>query len=242
MRTFGILLAVIVVGIFAYQVAYPTTVYRFRITVNVDTPRGLKTGSSVLEVRHRTYPAWTTLGNNTGASTLIGEAVFVDLGMGSDGRRINVVALLAQGQRAEHVDFQLLPGIAFAPHWRGQFKHIGSAREVSELPVGTRTELQGNLIPTLVSFSNSSDPNTARVVSPSDFESVFGSGTRLQNVEIEIVSPGTWPLTLTGFSGEPVTRGIERSMPFLITHRDKLQRLIDDMPPRFLPHYFLFKR
>ncbi len=44
MKTLGILLALIVVGIVAYKVAYPTTVYRLRITVNVDTPRGLKTG------------------------------------------------------------------------------------------------------------------------------------------------------------------------------------------------------
>lgn len=215
MKIFGILLAIIVVGIVAYKLAYPTTVYRFRITVNVDTPRGLKTGSSVLEVRHRSYPAWTTLGNNTGQSTLTGEAVFVDLGSNSDGRPLNVVALLAQGQRAEHVDFDLLPGMAFASHWKGEFKHFGTPREVSELPVGTRAELQGNLIPTLVSFSNPSDPNTARVVSPSDFESVFGSGTRLENVEIEIVSPGIWPLTLIGFSGEQATQKIEAKLPWI---------------------------
>ncbi|GEC15549.1 hypothetical protein [Nitrobacter winogradskyi] len=215
MKTLGILLALIVVGIIAYKVAYPTTVYRFRITVNVDTPRGLKTGSSVLEVRHRTYPAWTTLGNNTGASTLTGEAVFVDLGSNPDGRPLNVVALLAQGQRAQHVDFDLLPGMTFVSHWKGKYKHFGTPREVSELPVGTRAEVQSNLIPTLVSFSNPSDPNTARVVSPSDFESVFGSGTRLRNVEIEIVSPGTWPLTLIGFSGEPVTRELEKKLTWI---------------------------
>lgn len=211
MKTLGILLALIVVGIVAYKVAYPTTVYRLRITVNVDTPRGLKTGSSVVEVWHRSYPAWTTLGNNTGESRLTGEAVFVDLGSNRDGRPSNVVALLARGQRAEDVDFYLVPGVALAPHW----KHFRTVREVSELPVGTRAELQGNLIPTLVSFSNPSDSNTARVVSPSDFESVFGSGTRLRNLEIEIVSPGIWPLTLIGFSGEPVTQKIEAKLPWI---------------------------
>jgi hypothetical protein len=211
MRTLGILLAVIVVGIVAYKLAYPTTVYRFRITVNVDTPRGLKTGSSVLEVRHRSYPAWTTLGNNTGESRLTGEAVFVDLGSNPDGRRLNVVALLANGPRAEGVDFYLVPGMAFAPHWKGESKRFITSREVSKLPVGTRAELQGNLIPTLVSFSDPSDPNTARVVSASD----FGSGTRLRNVEIEIVSPGNWPLTLIGFSGEPMTRELEKNLTWI---------------------------
>ncbi|GEC17148.1 hypothetical protein [Nitrobacter winogradskyi] len=242
MRTLGILLAIIVVGIVAYKVAYPTTVYRFRITVNVDTPRGLETGSSVLEVRHRTYPAWTTLGNNTGRSALTGEAVFVDLGLGSDGRPLNIIALLAHGQRAEGVDFDLLPGMAFASHWKGEFKRFGTPREVSELPIGTRAELQGNLIPTLVSFSNPNDPNTARVVPPDDFGSIFGPGFILHSVEIEIVSRGAWPLTLLGIGGIQVTRGIERSLPFLVTHRKTLKRLIDDMPPRFQPHYFLFTR
>ena len=242
MKTLGVLLTVIVVGIVAYKLAYPTTVYRFRITVNVDTPRGPKTGSSVLEVRHRTYPAWTTLGNNTGESRLTGEAVFVDLGSNPDGSPLNVVAFLANGPRAEGVDFYLVPGMAFAPHWKGESKHFITYREVSKLPVGTRAELQGNLIPTLVSFSNPSDPNTARVVPPDDFGSIFGPGFNLHSVEIEIVSRGTWPLTIFGASGTQMTRVIERSLPFLVTHREKLKRLIDDMPPRFQPHYFLFTR
>jgi hypothetical protein len=237
-KILGALLIAAFVGIVGYRLAYPALVYRFRITVNVETPQGLKTGLSVLEVRHRSYPAWTTLDNNTGETTLTGEAVFVDLGSNPDGRPLNVVALLARGQRVEDVDFYLVPGVAFAPHG----KHFGTPREVSELPVGTRAELQGNLIPTLVSFSNPSDPNTARVVSPDDFRSVFGPGFSLHSAEIEIVPRGTWPLTFFGIGGTQVIRGIERSLPFLATHREKLERLIDDMPPRFQPHYFLFTR
>lgn len=217
MKWLALIAATIVSSIVLYSVAYPTTTYRFRITLNVDTPQGLKSGSSVMEVRHRTYPAWTTLGNNTGDSKLTGEAVFVDLGPGDDGKPRNVIALLAFGPHAEMVDFYLLPTMAFESHWRQRPKQLRPAQEISKLPIGTRTELRGGRVPTLVSFTDVNNPNSVRVVPVDDFPRTFGANVLLHSAEIETVSSGTWPLTWFGIGGEPITTGIEKRLPWIAT-------------------------
>jgi hypothetical protein len=168
----------------------------------------------VLEVRHRTYPAWTTLGNNTGQSTLTGEAVFVDLGAGHDGRQKNLVALLVFGQRGDH-SLGFVPGIVFAPLWKGKSTARTTAYELSNLPVGTRAKLPGELTPTLITFLNVRDPNTARVVPPDKAEKVLGRDTHFLGAELEIVAPGNLPFNLFGLGGVPVTRGIETHLPWL---------------------------
>jgi hypothetical protein len=216
-RWAAIAVVVVLVGFIAYSVMYPTTSYRFRITLDVDTPQGPRSGSSVMEVRIRRYPAWMTLGNNTGGASLTGEAVFVDLGSGADGRPRNVIALLALGPRGEDPNLNWLPDKVFEPLWAQKFRQPGfrgSSLELPKLPAGTKAELRGDLIPTLATFSDLSDPNTLRVVKPDDFEQAFGAGVRLNDVTMEIVTVGPWPLSMTGLSGEPVTRGIAKRLPW----------------------------
>lgn len=199
--------AVAIVGlVVAYWIAYPTTSYRFKITLSVDSPDGLRSGSSVMEVRTRRYPAWTTLGNNSEQSSLTGEAVFVDLGQTSNGKPRNVIALLALGPSGENVDFYLLPDSAFKPLWQQKVSSPdfrGSSWELPKLPVGTTAQLTGNLVPTLLSFADLSDPSSAREMGPDDFPQVLGNGFRLRDAKIEIVS-----------ADEPITRGIERKLPW----------------------------
>jgi hypothetical protein len=157
----GALLAVFL----AYSAAYPTFTYRFRLTLNVDTSRGLKSGSSEMTVRYRSYPAWVTLGNNTGEVTLTGEAVFVDLGPGEQGQPRNVVALLTIGRQGEVFDFYVVPERAFEPMLSSRQpygKGPSIQAQISALPVGTRAELRGDQLPNLVTFSNPADPSTAR--------------------------------------------------------------------------------
>ena len=57
-------------------------------------------------------------------------------------------------------------------------------------------------MPTFVTFADLNDPKTARVVSPKDFEGVFGPGVQLKRVEIEMTR-------------ERITRGIDRRIPWI---------------------------
>ncbi|MGY3476383.1 hypothetical protein [Bradyrhizobium ottawaense] len=84
------LLAVLVVG---DQIRINRPGHKFRLTVEVTTPDGIKAGSGVLAVvPDRNY-------NRGGRTTMRGEAVFVDLGQSK-----NLVALLAHRQDAK-LDF-----------------------------------------------------------------------------------------------------------------------------------------
>jgi hypothetical protein len=40
----------------------------------------------------------------------------------------------------------------------------------------------------------------------------------------------------------PLTKGIEGKLPLLVTHREQLRRMIQNMPPRYQPGFSQFIR
>ena len=64
------------------QINYPTCSFRYKLIAEVQTPDGLKTGSSVLEVTYS--PQWGPLVQGGRYDTLLGEATYVDLGHGKN--------------------------------------------------------------------------------------------------------------------------------------------------------------
>lgn len=148
---------------------------------------------------------------------MVGEAVFVDLGGGRQ-----VISIFGFGPKGDGPPaFHQLAQKAFGlPVGEDEWKALAGRRDAAELP--------SRLIPTLVTFGDVNDPTTARVVRPEEFEREFGPGVRFRRATIEMVSPGTWPLTLFGIGGEPVTRGIEGKIPGLPDAKswnEKLNRL-----------------
>jgi hypothetical protein len=190
----------IVVGFFgaaygAWDIAYPTYSYRFRITIEVDTAEGVKTGSSVLEVTTIQYPRWMTLGANDHQTSVRGEAVFVDLGKGR-----NLVALLALGSHAE-----IGSAHSFAP--RSFFKIVeGSPRNVEwtkQLSAMTgRRAYAGDMRPTLVTFTDVNDPASVREVPFGHPQSVLGPEVRSVRAWIDLTK-------------DPVTTGLEAKLPWM---------------------------
>jgi len=75
-----------------------------------------------------------------------------------------------------------------------------------------------------------------------DLAGAFGPGYRFLRATVEVVPTGIWPLSSIGITGTSLTQGIEQKLPFLVTHRDELRRIISNMPPRFQPHFHLFLR
>jgi hypothetical protein len=173
--------------------------HKYRLTVEVETPDGLKLAAGVVSVHpDRGY-------SRRGHTATRGDAVFVDLGGGR-----NLVALLA------HVDNILdLDGInyvalrAYKAAGRGNVSFNEISRMTGTAPV------TGALIPVLVTFADPSDPATMRTVPPDDLVAALGKGFRLQGVSAEVVPNGFWPLDFGGPLGEPVTRGIEAKLQWL---------------------------
>lgn len=237
------ILTVLIAGVFGLHIlgTLVTTKIRFRLTVNVETPTGPKTGSSVMETVFYRESAFSRL--FTDKVRLDGEAVLVDLGAAPDGKRLNLFALLVLGPRGSDASAASLPVIVFSDYLqanrearnaRARFRYDRSAItkaqgpafdcgefgdvycEIAQLPKGTRREVQGDSIPTLITFKNPDDPKSALVVRPYSLDDVFGAGFRLRNVTLEFVAPARWPLGIFGMSGEPLTRKIEAGLPKIL--------------------------
>jgi hypothetical protein len=172
--------------------------HKFRLTVEVETPEGVKSASGVMSVRpDRGY-------SRKGHTSTRGDAVFVDLGGGK-----NLLALLA------HIDKSIdLDGINYVA--LRAYKAAGRNVSFNEMNRMTGTvPVTGALIPVLLTFANLRDPSTVHAVPPDDLAASLGKGFRLRGVSAEVVPNGLWPLDFGGALGEPVTRGIEADLPWL---------------------------
>ena len=196
------LLAVLVIG---DQIRINRPGHKYRLTVEVTTPEGIKTASGVLAVvPDRNY-------NRGGRTTMRGEAVFVDLGQGR-----NLVALLAH-QRGSKLDLDDINYVAVRAYGATRGNRVSFTdinRQVGVVPV------QGDVIPVLVSFGDIKDPATARRVAPDHADVVLGDGYTIRGLTAELVPNGFWPIDFGGVLGEPVTRGIGAKLPWLAASGD----------------------
>jgi hypothetical protein len=173
--------------------------HKYRLTVEVETPEGRKSASSVLAVHpDRGY-------SRGGHTRTVGDAVFVDLGGGK-----NLVALLAHLDDGK-LDLDGINYLALRAYTAAGGKRV-SFNEMNR-QTGT-VAVKDALIPVLLSFGDPANPGTARAVSPEDAQAVLGNGYRLGEITAEAVPNGFWPLDFGGALGEPVTRGIEARLPW----------------------------
>lgn len=189
--------------------------YRFRLTLAVMTPQGVRSAAGVIEIAYSMVLNFNG-GGQMSREDVRGEAVFLDLGQGR-----NLVLLLLFDP---YLPTQALFG-------RAGFNAVETLLQGRKLEGSV--ELRPDLIPTLVSFSDLNDPASARVVPPSDagFASAFGPGFRLAGVTLEMVPAGVWPFNLVGLSGTPVTRGIEGKMPTMLAKLRELDKTLQLVHP-----------
>ena len=148
----------------AFLLAYPTYSYRWRVTVEVRTAAGVKTGSSVLETRTVQVPRWLTMGTAGSWTNVRGEGTFVELGEGR-----NLIALLAVGPHAADDRADLFAPRAFFPVEEGSPLHVKWSKTLSTMsgrrPYGP---------PTLITFGDLNDPATVQEVPYGEVARVLG--------------------------------------------------------------------
>lgn len=172
--------------------------HKYRLTVEVETPQGVRSASNVMAV----YQGKISVGAMGGGTSLKGEALFVDLGEGR-----NLIAALVHGRDGSYVDgVNYLALNAFKAAGNDITTFSDLRRLAGSVPV------TGDLIPTFLTFADLSDSRTARVVAPEGLSSTFGPGYRLRGVTLKLMSVGCWPFDFGGVLGEPVTRGIEEKL------------------------------
>src|SRR5687768_13830128 len=153
--------------------------YRFRMTVEVETPEGLRTGSSVYEVEAFATSELIT-GGGSSDSTLRGEAVAVDL----PGRR-TLFALLKTVNTAGHDDLAFMSMRAFDPAF--DYNRVESARRIrSGDGIRSPAEVPRSDWPLLVTFGDVGNPQSVERVAPNNLAASFGPGVRLKRITLEV--------------------------------------------------------
>ena len=184
---------------------------RYRMTVVVDTPEGIKTGSSVIEARvSRQLPV---MGSDGVVYRVRGEAVVVDLPGGQSifallGNEPYHVALPSNGLRRGRSEPHVAPDLD------------ARERDAADWPALRRNEplitLAPDDYPRLVRFRDLADPATVELIDPLNLDSSLGAGHRLLRITIQPTEEESTPTveqrlpwlntTLTNYLPGPAAR------------------------------------
>jgi hypothetical protein len=190
-RIAGYLFLALLVLIWA-AIALDTQTLRYRLMVAIDTPQGVRSGSSViqLDISDGTKSSLALPDARRVTMTVRGEAAFVDLGGGK-----SVIAILDRVYPAEVSD-------ARGP---GQ-------RNLSAASIPTLVTFADIVDPASAKVV---------APTAEGFAAAFGPGYAFRRAMVEIVPAGWWPFNLRDggwpqwLFGEPITRGIEQRLPGL---------------------------
>lgn len=180
-------------------------ILRSRLTLVVDTPEGERSGSSVTQqtvsfpgglTRAQGYALW---------STLIGEAVVVDLGsrgiLFSTFERQSILS--RGGGDAYNAGLTPFPQAKFGGDRSGATSLDPYAAYLDNLNrIKPHAALSLDAVPALVKFGDLSDPSSVALVDPKNLAASFGPGVTLRSATVQITD-------------DPITHGIDARLPWL---------------------------
>lgn len=179
---------------------------RYQVMLDVDTPTGRKSGSSVLQTTLSAAPSW--LGPEAGGGrTTFGEAPSVHI---SGGRRL--FALLHGINWQQPMSDTLLRLLAdgdLRPPLSKQYEYGDWQDSFAEARRTLPTGIVRRAYPMLVSFADAAVPTSVFELDPEDISAALGAGYRLAALTLQVVPDAT-----------PLTTGIDRFLPWLGTHSD----------------------
>lgn len=170
----------ILIGLKAcWSIAFPTNSFRYKLTVEVNTPDGVKSGFSVIEVFETKQPR-----GFAGGMGIVGEAVTVDLGA-----RGQIFVLLKNGSREEgfnsepgSIVYSAFPRDSRPGHRGGEALPENLKRYRSEHLVAP---LRPEQMPLMVRFLDPRDPKTVSRVDPTNIAASFGPGYGFKSATLE---------------------------------------------------------
>ncbi|WP_115366643.1 cupin domain-containing protein [Alteripontixanthobacter maritimus] len=190
--------------------------YRYRLTVEVDTPDGLRTGSSVIEVRQKLVRSGANPSSVIVSRRAYGEAVTVDLPNGG-----TLFALLSSEDQidwAASVMQQAAPKVSGEIH-QETFDNMLLIDGEVKLPRYWSIndfDLKLSGYPFLVTFTDPNDPSSVQIVDPDNLDEKFGHRVNLQRITVQITD-------------DPVTNSISKKLRWLYKPFDR-QLTKDDFP------------
>jgi hypothetical protein len=175
--------------------------YRYRLTVEVETPQGLRTGSSVIAVEQTLVSPGSNPAGQGVERRVRGEAVAVDLPGGR-----TLFALLRSDNNIDWAGYVMplrapkQPGESFAEELDNMLALKGRgpiALPRNSPPVGHLPERSAYAM--VVTFRDTGDPTSVELVDPDDLAATFRPGTKLKRITVEMTE-------------DAVTSGIEERL------------------------------
>ena len=203
-RAYFAVVAVMILGLVGCA---GTMSYRYKLTVAVNTPEGVKRSSTVAEVLFQdvSIPANGTM------HKLRGEALFLDLGPGA---RPLIVLLTSQLHPRYETDnrwtrdwgpsaylFQRLYGLK--PPTDNVIEYVSRLAGMRGAHSITPDDL-----PDLVTFADINDPKSVIEVDPNNLQATLGPNI-------------SWNETTLEVTDEPITHGIEKKLPWICEYFEK---------------------
>ena len=165
-------------------------VVRFRITIDVETPEGVKFGSGVIENR-RIKPTWDFKPYH---DDVTGEAIEVDLG-----ERGSLFLLVEQAQPFSIILYRAYHDADLLPPSMGD---IEVQRYIAKLRQPVEIKFKEMSIFSVVRFPDRSNPQSVEKAALGDLRTTFGNGVQLKRI---VVVP----------TDEQISTGIETRLPWL---------------------------
>lgn len=198
-------LVVLVFGIYGfYKLSNPTTIINYRLSLEVMTPEGPKTGAGVIQVSYESQCCVPGFGTR-GVVRVTGEAVPVDLGHG----KFLFVTLTndmsgrqgSPGKSDGALDASSLPMQIFGFKWNKSEEGSLASQVAQAMDSGSR-DVPVMSLPTLVTFQDLNDAKSIRLVSAESMAAVLGAGYSLMKATIMLTK-------------DPPTEGIENLLVWM---------------------------
>lgn len=186
---------------------YPTYIYRYRLTVEIDTPDGVKSGSSVIQVTTKKMPDYLrTIARVT--TEVEGEATYIDLGDG----KFAVVVLQHGIWPKSNINDVLFTHAIFNVDCEA-IDRLKWVEKIAEMQ-SAEAILPPVLIPNIITFLDVKDVSTSRflyeagyegrctknkVVIVDNFFEILGNNYTLRKATVELTS-------------DPVTKDISKNI------------------------------
>ena len=193
------LLLILAAGLTAWWVLGDRNSWRYKMTVGVQTPEGVRLGSAVREVRYQSGGGWFLFGESRPQWRVQGQAVVVDL---PNGKSLYVL-LRSEGpldvSYGARIADRVLGNGGRVKRWPGPVELYPSVPAES---LGGAFTSTASLMPMLVTFGNPRNPESVELVDPTNMEAKIGAGYSLKRVTIDIVA-------------QPITTGLDEHLPWL---------------------------
>lgn len=170
--------------------------YRFKMTVEVETPEGLKRGASVYAVRAEKHSP-TIFPEARGRSReVVGEAVAVEV---SPGKALFALMKTLNGAGDDNLAY--LSMVTLDPAYKNDW--VESAQRISSGDgIRSPADVAEGDYPMLVTFTDIDDPSSVQRVDPANLAASFGPNIRLKRITVEVTD-------------DDVTTGIEKRLRWL---------------------------